>query len=116
MAVVGSIDQTDLDSLARTCRGIRAGLLQHLAILPSRTLRCAHDQAAREPEATPLFRTRSSNWPYMVDDTRRHHGKAYRCARDMVAPCRRCDSVVCRVSNPPPSRGETPLWRKEEEK
>lgn len=45
------------------------------------------------------YRARASDW-YFVEEGG-GTGKVGECARDMVAECRRCSKVVCRVSITP---------------
>ena len=97
ISVVASIDLNDVDALARTCRGIRAGLVQNRKILLASALRCTNEEILADPDETFRFRARAGNWYYM-EDGRSYNGKTGKCARDMVAECRRCARVVCRVS------------------
>lgn len=99
--VASFIDQNTLDSLSRTCRQIRAGLLQFRKPLLASTLRCCNEELPVQSEETLRFRARAGNWLYMEDQARTSlDTKAGECARDMVAGCRRCGTVVCRVSPP----------------
>lgn len=98
MSVASSIDLNTLDNLSRTCRQIRDGLLQHRKVLIASTLRCVNDALPVDPEETLRYRARAGNWYYMQDAGRgNYNGKSGRCARDMVAECRRCGVVICRV-------------------
>ncbi|KAK4152912.1 hypothetical protein C8A00DRAFT_15835 [Chaetomidium leptoderma] len=97
MLVVSSIDLNTLDSLARTCRQVRAALLQYRKMLLLSTLHCVNEDLPVDPEETMRYRARAGNWYYMQDAARSSDkGKAGQCARDMVAGCRRCGTVVCR--------------------
>lgn len=99
MAVAASIDLNTLDNLSRTCRQIRQGLLQYRTMLLVSTMHCINEQVPVDPEDTFRYRARASNWYYMQDAGKSsYNGKSGRCARDMVAGCRRCGVVVCRVS------------------
>ncbi|OLN93038.1 hypothetical protein CCHL11_07491 [Colletotrichum chlorophyti] len=95
MSVAQHIDLNTLDSLARTSRQIRRGLLQCRSILISSTLQCSNEDAPVDPESTFRFRARAGNWYYM-EDGRNYNGKSGSCARDLVAECRRCKTIVCR--------------------
>jgi hypothetical protein len=99
MSVAASIDLNTLDSLSRTCRQIRQGLLQYRTMLLVSTMHCINEQIPVDPEDTFRYRARASNWYYMQDLARSsYNGKSGQCARDLVAGCRRCGIVVCRVS------------------
>lgn len=100
MAVACHLDLNDLDSLSRVCRGVHNSLLQNRSPLLKSTLHCSNDDAPVDPESTLRYRARAGNWYYMEDTSRGGHynGKAGSCARDMVAECRKCGTVVCRVS------------------
>ncbi|KAK3685840.1 hypothetical protein B0T22DRAFT_231943 [Podospora appendiculata] len=98
LSVASSIDLNTLDNLARTCRQIRAGLLQYRTALLVSTMHCSNEHLPVDPEETIRYRARASNWFYMQDASRSsyHCGKSGQCARDLVAECRRCGIVVCR--------------------
>ena len=99
MSVAASIDLNTLDNLSRTCRQVRAGLVQYRKMLVVSTLRCVNDDLPVDPEETLRYRARAGNWYYMEDATRaNYNGKSGECARDLVSGCRRCGTVVCRVS------------------
>lgn len=99
MAVASSIDLNTLDNLSRTCRQIRAGLLQYRKVLLASTLHCSNDHLPVDPGQALRYRARAGNWFYMEDMSRpSYFGKPGLCARDLVAECRRCGTVVCRVS------------------
>jgi hypothetical protein len=99
MEIASSIDLNTLDSLSRTCRQVRAGLLQYRRILLASTLHCKNEDVVVDPEDVLRYRARAGNWFYMEDLGRTSYsGKAGHCARDMVSECRRCGMVVCRVS------------------
>lgn len=103
MSVAASIDLNTLDSLSRTCRRIRSALLPYRKMLLASTLHCVNENIPVDPEDTLRYRARASNWWYMQDAARSsYNGKSGQCARDMVSECRRCGTVVCRVSSPPP--------------
>ncbi|EFQ28999.1 hypothetical protein CGRA01v4_11345 [Colletotrichum graminicola] len=95
MSIAKHIDLNTLDSLARTSRQIRRGLLQYRSILLSSTLHCSNEDVPVDPESTFRFRARAGNWYYM-EDGRNYNGKSGSCARDLVTECRRCRTVVCR--------------------
>ncbi|KAK3296863.1 uncharacterized protein B0H64DRAFT_372295 [Chaetomium fimeti] len=97
MSVAASIDLNTLDSLSRTCRQIRQGLLQYRTMLLVSTMHCINEHVPVDPEDTFRYRARASNWYYMQDLARSsYNGKSGQCARDLVAGCRRCGIVVCR--------------------
>lgn len=76
------LDLNTLDSLSRTCRQLRANLLEYRDQLIKLSLRCENEDAPLVPQ----------------DYRRLTTGKVSRCARDMVAECQQCGTVVCRVS------------------
>ncbi|KJR89107.1 uncharacterized protein SPSK_06151 [Sporothrix schenckii 1099-18] len=95
--IASFIDQNTLDSLARTCRQIRAGLIQFRKPLLASTLRCHNENLPVDSEETLRYRARAGNWFYMEDQARTSYDtKAGECARDMVGGCRRCGTIVCR--------------------
>jgi hypothetical protein len=99
MSVASSLDLNTLDNLSRTCRQIRQGLLQYRKMLLVSTLRCVNEHLPVDPDETLRYRARAGNWYYMQDASRSsYNGKSGQCARDLVAGCRRCGTVVCRVS------------------
>lgn len=99
MSVATHIDLNTLDSLSRTCHQIRAALLQYRKMLLLSTLHCSNEYLPVDPEETLRYRARPGNWFYMEDAARSsYNAKSGRCARDLVAECRRCATVVCRVS------------------
>lgn len=100
MAIASAIDLNTLDNLSRTCRQVREHLLQYRSTLLSRTLHCANEDLPVDREDTFLYRARAGNWYYTDNGRDDYSGKAGHCARDMVAECRRCAKVVCRVGLP----------------
>lgn len=101
MAVAAQLDLNDLDSLSRTCRGVHDSLLQYRSILLKSTVHCVNEELPVDPDSTLRYRARAGNWYYMEDTSRSsyYNGKAGSCARDMVSQCRKCSTVVCRVSS-----------------
>jgi len=98
MSVAANIDLNTLDSLSRTCRQIREGLLQYRTMLLVSTMHCVNENLPIDPEETLRYRARAGNWFYMEEAGRtNYNGKSGQCARDLVAGCRRCGTVVCRV-------------------
>ncbi|KAK0727133.1 hypothetical protein B0T26DRAFT_615043, partial [Lasiosphaeria miniovina] len=97
-SVAASLDLNTLDNLSRTCRQIRAGLLQYRKPLLVSTLHCSREHLPVDPNEALRYRARASNWFYMIEDVFRFKDtpKAGQCARDMVAECRRCGTVICR--------------------
>lgn len=97
--MAAQLDLNDLDSLSRTCRGVHNSLIQYRSILLKSTLHCSNEEVPVDPESTLRYRARAGNWYYMDDQARSaDSGKAGSCARDMVAQCRKCSTIVCRVS------------------
>lgn len=101
MSIASHIDLNTLDALSRTCRQIRVNLLQFRTQLLSSTLRCENEDVELDPEHKFRYRARAADW-YFVEMGRESAGagKVGDCARDMVAECRRCARVVCRVCIP----------------
>jgi hypothetical protein len=93
------LDLNTLHDLSRTCRQFRANLLQYRTMLKTLTLRCVNE--------TPNLTTRAENELHDFNNPnvyRTKHasrritsGKVGPCARDMVAECRKCSQIVCRV-------------------
>jgi hypothetical protein len=78
-------------------------LLQYRKMLLVSTLHCVNEDLPVDPEETLRYRARAGNWYYMQDAGRSSYsGKSGQCARDLVAECRRCGTVVCRVSDQAP--------------
>ncbi|KAI1389538.1 uncharacterized protein F4822DRAFT_398758 [Hypoxylon trugodes] len=97
MAIASSIDLNTLDNLSRTCRQVHIALLQYRSTLIAHTLHCVNEDVPIDPEDTFRYRARAGNWYYMEDGrSGDYNGKSGSCARDMVAECRRCGTVVCR--------------------
>ncbi|KAL7623407.1 hypothetical protein AAE478_007089 [Parahypoxylon ruwenzoriense] len=97
MAIASSIDLNTLDNLSRTCRQVHQALLQYRSALVAHSLHCVNEDVLVDPEDTFRYRARAGNWYYMEDGrTGDYNGKSGDCARDMVAECRRCGTVVCR--------------------
>lgn len=109
MAVATQLDLNDLDSLSRTCRGVHNSLLQNRPILLRSTLHCSNEELPVDPDSTLRYRARAGNWYYMEDTARTggYNGKAGSCARDLVAQCRKCSTIVCRVRLSLSSHGYT---------
>ncbi|KAK1985128.1 hypothetical protein LZ30DRAFT_779290 [Colletotrichum cereale] len=82
MSIAEHIDLNTLDSLARTSRQVRRGLLQYRSVLLSSTLHCSNEDVPVDPESTFRFRARAGNWYYM-EDGRNYNGKSGSCARDL---------------------------------
>lgn len=95
--IVSRIDLNTLDALARTSRAVHDGLMQYRRILLASTLRCSNEKRPVDRDELLRCRARATNWHYM-EDGRGYSGKSGDCARDMVGECRRCGTVVCRVS------------------
>ncbi|KAK1780790.1 hypothetical protein QBC45DRAFT_407518 [Copromyces sp. CBS 386.78] len=96
-SLAASIDLNTLDSLSRTCRQLRANLLQYRKSLLTSTLHCSNEDLPIDPDAVLRYRARTTNWFYMQEMGRSNKPcKVGQCARDMVGGCRRCGTVVCR--------------------
>lgn len=93
------LDLNTLHDLSRTCRQFRANLLQYRTMLKTLTLRCDNETPSlttgtdvehddlNDPN---IYRTKYAS-------RRITSGKVGPCARDMVAECRKCSKIVCRV-------------------
>jgi hypothetical protein len=111
MAVAGHIDLNTLDNLSRTCRAAHHALLQYRKMLLISTQRCVNENREVNTDDVIRYRARIStsysvNYPQRtldqdMDAKHQHWVKAGQCARDLVADCRRCGRVVCRVSGCP---------------
>jgi len=132
LSVASHLDLNDLHALSTTCRTIHSSLIQYCRQLKAHSLRCTHDarplladvlaSRAEEGDADDDAAQEASNnssrdahaqmvaalmaWPRMtphIASSVRLAGKVGACARDLVAPCRRCGRVVCRncASKPP---------------
>ncbi|KAK0671737.1 hypothetical protein QBC41DRAFT_314919 [Cercophora samala] len=97
-SVARNLDLNSLDSLSRTCRILHSALLQDRRGLINSSLRCSLEDVTVDPQDTLRFRARSANWYYGQDSSARtdFQGKSGQCARDLVGPCRRCGTIVCR--------------------
>jgi hypothetical protein len=103
--IARSVDLNTLDALSRTCRQFRANLLPVRNQLIKETLRCENEYVETLSDLL--------NKGAAIPDSLRHviqllsqstlkagrltSAKIGKCARDMVAECRRCSRVVCRV-------------------
>ncbi|CAN8106122.1 unnamed protein product [Discula destructiva] len=97
-ALASHLDLNDVDSLSRTCRAVHDSLLHSRSVLLRSTLHCSNENVPVDPESTLRYRARAGNWYYMEDTSRtaQYNGKSGSCARDMVAECRKCATIVCR--------------------
>lgn len=101
ISIASHIDLNTLDALAITCRQIRANLLQFRTQLLASTLHCVNEDVEIDPEHTFRYRARAADWYFLeTGGGSGGVGKVGDCARDMVGGCRRCGTVVCRVSIP----------------
>jgi hypothetical protein len=99
ISIASHIDLNTLDALAITCRQIRANLLQFRTQLLASTLHCVNEDVEIDPEHTFRYRARAADWYFLeTGGGSGGVGKVGDCARDMVGGCRRCGTVVCRVS------------------
>ncbi|EAS36630.3 uncharacterized protein CIMG_01984 [Coccidioides immitis RS] len=78
------VDLNTLHALSRTCRQFREILLASRGLLIRETLRCRYDSLGERNDAQ---KTSQQQFGFT---------KICPCARDMVAHCQRCSSVVCR--------------------
>ncbi|KAF2669225.1 hypothetical protein BT63DRAFT_413680 [Microthyrium microscopicum] len=105
------LDLNSLHNLSRTCRQFRGTLLMYRDQLVSRTLRCINEDQNQDSGSAlaKAFVDSRSTWqttPSENESSRRlTSGKIGKCARDMVADCRRCGTIVCRncTAKPPPT-------------
>jgi len=95
-AIASSIDLNTLDNLSRTCRQVRANLIQFRKQLITQTLRCSNEHVVPNRDHTLRYRARAADWYFLEVGGSTMVGKVGNCARDMVAECRRCSRVVCR--------------------
>ena len=101
-----SVDLNTLHALSRTCRQFHMNLIPYRQQLAKQTLRCENEyietvsdmlnSGAAIPDSVKSVLRLLSQRP--VGSGRITRGKVGKCARDMVAECRRCSKVVCRVS------------------
>jgi len=103
------LDLNTLHSLSRTCRQFRVNLLQFRDQLVTQSLRCSNedaqlDAAPSDRQREPYKILRRNEWP----GPRITSGKVGKCARDMVGECKRCGTVICRVSKHPNLTKTTP--------
>ncbi|KAL1966772.1 hypothetical protein VTN77DRAFT_3969 [Rasamsonia byssochlamydoides] len=102
--IARSVDLNTLDALSRTCRQFRTNLLPFRHQLIKETLRCENEYVQTvsdllsEGAAIPdsLKHVIQLMSPDTSEARRLTSGKIGKCARDMVAECRRCSRVVCR--------------------
>lgn len=124
-SLASHLDLNDLDALAATCRTVHENLCQYVQQLKAQSLRCIHDSPmtnewtsaahtaafhAEEPVidvsiystlSTLRPQTHSVRFPATTSSSDmplpgRLSNKSNTCARDLVSPCRKCDTVVCR--------------------
>ncbi|KAK5105056.1 hypothetical protein LTS08_001330 [Lithohypha guttulata] len=120
------LDLTDLDSLSSTCRSVHDSLVQFACQLKQKSLRCTfdiseHDQGQRDAalalqlslQDQLTFDSSGPAFPVHIyheqpPSQASSHGsaKVSKCARDLVAPCRKCGITVCRncIEKPPSNR------------
>src|ERR1700710_312097 len=92
------LDLNSLHNLSRTCRQFRATLLQYRDQLVTRTLQCEkEDEEPGELDRATIRRAHLSASVGGPTYSRMTTGKIGACARDMVAECRSCGTIVCRV-------------------
>ncbi|EXJ59917.1 hypothetical protein A1O7_04064 [Cladophialophora yegresii CBS 114405] len=108
LSLSSHLDLNDLYSLAATCHGVHASLTQYSRQLKSQSLRCSHDgrpvlaealwaQRDRTHAATEAIAGGSVHiQPTGIYDSIGVSSKISSCARDLVGPCRKCGTIVCR--------------------
>lgn len=119
MKLASYLDLTDLNSLSSACRSIRDALVQFAYQLKEHSLRCTNEvkeptseqeqdggdamlalQMAFQDElnmgAGPALSFPAYDSAYPPGSSIGLRGRTSRCARDMVGPCRRCGTIVCR--------------------
>ncbi|RMZ76757.1 hypothetical protein DV737_g4666, partial [Chaetothyriales sp. CBS 132003] len=118
LALASHLDLNDLHALSLTCRAIRDSLVQYAPRLVAGSLRCSfdglplladllhaqfeiaigqpdHDGLASAP-GTPPSSSSVAAGPSLARSAVAVSAKTFPCARDLVAPCQKCDTVVCR--------------------
>jgi len=102
--IARSVDLNTLDALSRTCRQFRANLLPFRHQLIKEALRCENEYIETLSALVREGATIPNNLRHAVQlltegalPDRLSSTKLGKCARDMVAECRRCSRVVCRV-------------------
>ncbi|KAJ4299400.1 hypothetical protein N0V90_004645 [Kalmusia sp. IMI 367209] len=96
------LDLNTLHSLSRTCRQFRANLLEYRHQLIRHTLHCDFEDHGAGPRlGSRLMEAHANFWA----SRQLTSGRVGKCARDMVAECQRCGTVVCRncTVKPPPT-------------
>ena len=106
--IARQLDLNTIHDLSRTCRQVRANLLQNRRQLVRCSLRCTNDAAqdlehVGMPERYQQPPQQRQGWQQAsLDDPIREYALQQKrlstCARDMVDGCRRCGAAVCRVS------------------
>lgn len=101
ISLAGHLDLNSLHDLSRTCRQFRANLLQCRKQLVAQSLRCSKEDEDRSSTLADRLREARLAWRTNGGSSyagRITSGKVGKCARDFVAECRSCGTVVCRVS------------------
>ncbi|KAF1976824.1 hypothetical protein BU23DRAFT_454963 [Bimuria novae-zelandiae CBS 107.79] len=96
------LDLNTLHSLSRTCRQFRANLLAYRDQLIRHTLHCAFEVDSPGSRLGTRLMEAHANF---YAERQLTSGRVGKCARDMVAECQRCGTVVCRncTVKPPPT-------------
>ncbi|MCJ1470822.1 hypothetical protein MMC07_009469 [Pseudocyphellaria aurata] len=115
--IAHSIDLNTLHALSRTCRQIRANLLQYRTQLIRQTLRCSSEETipiANIGDGIGVIRaTDGRNTRRNLGEYIDRAGGYIPCARDLVSECRQCEKVVCRnCTLKPPSASALPSRRR----
>ncbi|ETI25257.1 hypothetical protein G647_04632 [Cladophialophora carrionii CBS 160.54] len=102
LSLSSHLDLNDLHALAATCHGVHASLTQYARQLKSQSLRCSHDGTPGLAASQTQARSEASGRePVHTQPTGLYasmavSSKISSCARDLVAPCRKCGRIVCR--------------------
>jgi len=98
-SLAGHLDLNSLHNLSRTCRQVRANLLQYRKQLIAQSLRCSRENNERGTTLADGLRGAHLAWSTNGGPSsfgRITSGKVGKCARDMVADCQHCGTIVCR--------------------
>ncbi|KAB8079257.1 hypothetical protein BDV29DRAFT_165181 [Aspergillus leporis] len=111
--IARSVDLNTLHALSRTCRQFHANLAPYRHQLVKQTLRCENEYIETLSDllrnGTPIPDSVKSVIRLLSQEARSSGrltaGKVAKCARDMVAECRKCSKVVCRNCTAKPPTG-----------
>lgn len=98
------MDLTTLSDLSQTCRQVRANLMQYRSLLITKSLRCENEDTSPAARLGNALHASHAVWTAYgqtgLKVGRITSGKVGACARDMVADCRKCGRIICRVCQP----------------